>query len=87
MIVAGELSSLGAAVSELRALHERMKTRGYQDFTTAVLATGLLELDRSNEATTVLAAYLGSERRERVGLPPSLIRIGRKLGVATTGVG
>lgn len=85
MIVAGELSSLRAAISELAALHELMKTRGYQDFTTAVLATGLLELDRSSEAKAVLVAYLGGERRERVRLPPSLIRIGRKLGVATTG--
>lgn len=85
MIVAGELAALEDAISELASLHNRMKTRGYQDFTTAVLATGLRELDRSNEAAALLAAYIGGERRERVRLPPSLIRIGRSLGVPTTG--
>jgi hypothetical protein len=81
MIVAEDRAPLELALSELEALHDRMKRRGYQDFTTAVLATGLAELGRDGAATMVLSTYLQQDRRERVSLPPALVRIARRLGV------
>ena len=81
MIVGGDGSQLEPTLGELAALHERMKTRGYQDFTTAVLTTGLAEVGRSKAAASLLATYLEHERREAVPPPPALMRIARRLGV------
>jgi hypothetical protein len=81
MIVSGNRRPLTNALEELAILHARMKCRGHQDLTAAVLATGLAEIGRRDEAATLLAAYVKSERRERVAPPPSIQRIGRELGL------
>ena len=81
MIVAGDGSQLEPTLGELAALHDRMKARGYQDFTTAVLTTGLAEVGRSRAAASLLATYFRYERREAVPPPPALVRIARRLGV------
>jgi hypothetical protein len=81
MLVADECSSLEPILEELRVLHNRMKTRGYQDLTTAVLTRGLTRLGRDHEAAMLLAPYLRRERRERVPLPSALARIAADLGL------
>jgi hypothetical protein len=81
LIVADQLGGLQPMLGELAVLHDRMKTRGYQDFTTAVLATGLAELGRVEDAEGIVAAYFQNERRERVSPPPALTRIAERLGV------
>ena len=80
MIVSKEVSLLEPVLGELASLHQRMKRRGYQDFTTAVLATGLADLGYDEEAAKLLEDYLQG-RRERVMAPPSVRRIATRLGL------
>jgi hypothetical protein len=84
MIVARNFSPLNDVLQELGNLHEHMKNRGFQDLTTSVLVTGMTELNRASEAVAILDAYLRRDRRERVTLPPSLLRIARRLGVSVS---
>jgi hypothetical protein len=81
MIVAENYTMLESVVAELRVLHERMKRRGYQDHTTAVLSKGLCQLGRADDAAAVMSEYLRTDRRERVQLPHSLKRAAIELGI------
>ena len=81
IILSDDDSPLEAVVSELSGLHEHLKARGCQDFTAAVLLTGMTRLDRKAEAAGLLGRYLETERRERLPVPPSLARSALALGV------
>ncbi len=82
LIVTAQRSLLEPLLSELDALHDKMRNRGYQDFPAAVLATGLLEVGRSSQATALLEEYLRDSRRELLPPPPYLLHIAQRLGVA-----
>ena len=86
MIVSGERSSLGPVLTELAVLHSLMKGRGYQDFSAAVLATGLADTGRPESATELLLDYFANSRRERIPPSTSLVRIAEKLGVLVNDV-
>jgi hypothetical protein len=80
-IVAKDIASIHAPLNELRSLHDRLKTCGYQDFSTAVLTAGLIEIGERAVAASIMEAYLKRARRERLALPLALQRVCFQLGM------
>ncbi|NUQ11644.1 MAG: AAA family ATPase [Gemmatimonadaceae bacterium] len=84
--VAGERASLRDRVDDLLRLHELMGRKGYQDPVVAAVVSGLLALDRSEEAGRLVTRYLECDRRE-LKAPRALLKAAAARALPTNGDG
>ena len=81
LLLLGE-KPLDETIATLTTLHSHMRTQSDQDFPTAVLASALADMGRSDDAKTLVEGYLAEHRREATPLIPSLRRTIGRLGCA-----